>query len=264
MADTNGAADVHVALAKAQGEFPPIHRSRTATVRPKEGAAYTYNYADLGDILAAVRPVLSKHGISVSQPIEMLDSGRMVLRTLVAFGESAIDATMPLPPYDKPQSWGSALTYARRYSLTSLLGLATEDDDDGEAAQAPPPSHRQSRQQPVEDIYPPQIRPPSPELAGGTGTFPERHVNQALHAIGTPMREMVTIVGADGKPFCTTSILAEASAAYRKAKLQNPRLVAEKNLGALRTMAKHASPDAAKIIRDEIAATEALLEGSSA
>src|SRR3954454_3659437 len=56
------------ALAAAQGAFPSIHRGHTAIVPAKNGkSGYSYSYADLGDVLAAVRPVLSAHGLALVQ-----------------------------------------------------------------------------------------------------------------------------------------------------------------------------------------------------
>jgi hypothetical protein len=102
-------------------------------------------YASLDGIMAKVRPVLNKHGLVLTQtPTAMLDgSGNAVpaLTTRLTHAESGehIEATMLLL-LDKQnsQGLGSALTYARRYSITAFLALVGDEDDDGQAASQPP------------------------------------------------------------------------------------------------------------------------------
>jgi hypothetical protein len=127
------------ALAAAQGEFTEIEKKLTASVASRrEGArSYTYTYADLASVLAAVRPALSKHGIALMQ-FPRVTRGALLVTTMLSHGESgewvACDLVVALDGLD-PQAVGSATTYAKRYGLTSLLGVAAgESDDDGAAA----------------------------------------------------------------------------------------------------------------------------------
>ncbi|GEB80381.1 hypothetical protein DDE01_17960 [Desulfovibrio desulfuricans] len=69
---------------------------------------------------------------------------------------------MPLPKSD-PQGYGSAMTYARRYALSAMLGMVTEDDDDGEAA---------SRDRPAKQRAPRQPRPQQPSAASAQQATP--------------------------------------------------------------------------------------------
>ena len=123
-------AALNAALARAQGEFKPVPRDKEV----KTGS-YAFRYAELGTILETIRPVLSKHGIAVIQP---LDDGAIITE-LRHEGGGVISARFPLPTVPaNPQQLGSLITYLRRYCLVSLLGIATEDDDDGnQAAQTP-------------------------------------------------------------------------------------------------------------------------------
>ena len=85
-------------------------------------------------------PVLSAHGIALIQPTRFRD-GITVVETYLIHGESGeyLGCEYPVVPSKAdPQGLGSALTYARRYSLCSLLGIAADDDDDGNAASQPP------------------------------------------------------------------------------------------------------------------------------
>ncbi|MBD5418351.1 MAG: ERF family protein [Desulfovibrio sp.] len=94
-------------------------------------------YATLNSVMAASRDVLLENGIWLCQyPVPVETEGCIGLATKLTHVESgqwqSSLAVVPLPKAD-PQGMGSALTYARRYALTAMLGMVTEDDD-GEAA----------------------------------------------------------------------------------------------------------------------------------
>lgn len=131
---------IAAALSKAQGEFPAIVKNRTASVRSEKGS-YSYNYADLADVLKMVTPVLSKHELALIQRTRW-DATKLAMcletRLLHSSGQW-LGARYPLPSgAGRPQEMGSALTYARRYSASALLGIATEEDDDGKGADEQP------------------------------------------------------------------------------------------------------------------------------
>lgn len=115
------------ALAKAQQAFKPVTKSQT-------NKHFGSKYADLSDVLAAVIPALNAQGIAVTQPIE---DGELVTR--LTLGSEHIESRIPLNLDVKPQELGSQLTYLRRYSLSALVCVASEDDDDGNAASTAKP-----------------------------------------------------------------------------------------------------------------------------
>jgi len=118
------------AFTKAQEEMPAIGKTKTADM-----GNYSYTYADLGSILEAVRPVLNKHGLSVAQsPVS--DGNRVGVETRIYHEAGHVETFGPLylPAGNNAQGAGSAVTYARRYSLTAALGLSPDDDDDGAKA----------------------------------------------------------------------------------------------------------------------------------
>lgn len=99
-------------------------------------------YASLNSVMEACRDILLSHGIWLTQlpvpsPVE-LGPGHIALLTKLTHAESgqwqSSLAVVPLPKSD-PQGMGSAITYARRYALTAMLGMVTEDDD-GEGAKS--------------------------------------------------------------------------------------------------------------------------------
>jgi hypothetical protein len=124
------------ALAKAQGEIKAPKKGNTAKIPGKEGKqGFEYSYADLADVIESYRPSLSKAEIAIVQPIIQRDGHLVLVTRLIHSSGEWIASEYPLTMYQKPQEQGSALTYARRYAVSALLGIAAEDDDDGKRAQ---------------------------------------------------------------------------------------------------------------------------------
>jgi hypothetical protein len=94
------------------------------------------DFASLGAVLDAVKPVLNAHGFVVTQfPVVPPFEDTLAIETCLIHSSGEMicgTAVVPLPKSD-PQGFGSAVTYARRYALLAALGLKTVDDD-GEAA----------------------------------------------------------------------------------------------------------------------------------
>src|SRR5580765_3693101 len=114
---------LNAALAAAQGEFEPIKKSATANT-----GAYSYSYAPLDVIFAAVRPTLAKHGLAIVQRLEQYSGGPPSIRTELRHADGGvIAATFPLGDAPKnPQQLGSLITYIRRYAIVAMLGIAAE------------------------------------------------------------------------------------------------------------------------------------------
>lgn len=128
--------DISAALAAAQGEFEPVLRDKTVTVTMKSGGKYTFSYAPLESILAAVKPALAKNSLCITQAMVVLDAKAYVETTLRHSTGQTLSNLIPLFVRDDgPQAYGSALTYARRYGVTLLLCISADDDDDANAAE---------------------------------------------------------------------------------------------------------------------------------
>lgn len=122
---------IAVALVRAQAKFPAIVRSKKAEIKGEKGS-YSFMYAPLEEILAAVRPVLLGEGIALMQGVE----GFNLETTLLHESGEFITHAMELPhAYPSSRAYGSELTFKRRYSVTAVLGLASEEDDDGQHAE---------------------------------------------------------------------------------------------------------------------------------
>src|SRR6478672_7811388 len=128
---------IAAALAKAQGELINPEKSLTATIRspfPRE-ADRTFRYASLSSGLEIVRKALGKHEIATVQTTAIdTEAGLVRLTTVLAHSSGEwVSSDWPVCPVGDtaaPHRMGAALTYARRYSLFTLVGIAGEDDLD--------------------------------------------------------------------------------------------------------------------------------------
>lgn len=122
--------ELATALAKAQGSIQPA-------IKDKKNPHFKSSYADLASVWDACRSSLSANGLAVIQTVETrTDIKESILVTTLAHSSGQwMRSEMPIITNKMdPQGIGSALTYYRRYSLASMVGVAPEDDD-AEAAQ---------------------------------------------------------------------------------------------------------------------------------
>lgn len=123
-------AALSAALAKAQGEIEGATKGKT---NPHFKSAY----ADLASVWEACREALTKNGLAILQPVAAEDA-RVTVTTLLTHssGEWVSSELTMTATQNTPQGIGSCITYARRYALASMVGVAPEDDD-GNAASVP-------------------------------------------------------------------------------------------------------------------------------
>jgi len=162
-------ARLAAALAKAQAALKNPEKTITATIYPErhddkragvntaadDDGGRTFHYASLASGLEIVRQTLSKHGIAAVQTTAIDDGAQLVKLTTVLAHSSGewIASDWPVcavKDTDTPHRMGAALTYARRYALFTLVGIAGEDDLD-----AP-------------DLQTPTVRAPGPQNGAGT------------------------------------------------------------------------------------------------
>jgi ERF superfamily len=125
----------------------------------KSGGSYTFRYAELSTVLAAVLPALTKHGFSLRQEVS---EDKAVIITTLEHEHGVRTSRYPIFVFDiSSQNFGGATTYARRYGLTLLLGVASEDDEDrnhGEDARwadrRPPPPGEDRTRRPDKPAFP--------------------------------------------------------------------------------------------------------------
>ena len=131
---TENVNHVGSALAKVQAEI------RTA-IKKSANPFFKSSYADLAEVMDVAREPLARNHLAITQVAQPCGAdGRTCLVTMLIHGPSGqcINSIYPITATkaNDPQSIGSAITYARRYSLASIVGIVAEgEDDDGEAAQ---------------------------------------------------------------------------------------------------------------------------------
>jgi hypothetical protein len=122
------------ALSKMQGMTPPVAKGKTAG-----GGKFTYSYADLSAIWEAIRAPLDKNGLSVTQVYSQEQDALKLITILMHNSGQWIRSVLNVNTKDIDiQKIGSAMTYNRRYALSAILGISTEDDDDGESVKDAP------------------------------------------------------------------------------------------------------------------------------
>lgn len=139
---------IFAALAKAQASFGTIQKKHSYRL----GSGPAIKYADLSAVYAATLPALGANGIAVTHRTYSDDRG-VTVETILGHesGETLSSGPFFVPASggnNKAQAYGSARTYACRYSLCSVLAVAADDDDDGNAAGSGSASERYAERKP--------------------------------------------------------------------------------------------------------------------
>ena len=120
--------ELATALAKAWGAMSNAAMNK---VNPH----FKSRYADLSSVLDAIRGPLAMNGLIPTQTIELRDNAMVLRTTLLHTSGQWLASEYPLPIAGRPHEIGSALTYARRYSLAAMVCNSADEDDDANAAQ---------------------------------------------------------------------------------------------------------------------------------
>ncbi len=167
------------ALSALQAEMPPVHK-----VKHADTGKFGYSYAGLDDIAPLLYPLLGKHGLSFCARPTLNDAGTFVLHyeLLHSSGESR-DGQYPLPDpvRSTPQQIGGAITYARRYAISAVTGLVSDEDDDAQSASVSKP--KAPPREPGSTRTVRRAQPPDPQSEPGTDngiTDAQMHKLQAL------------------------------------------------------------------------------------
>jgi hypothetical protein len=134
---------IAAALASAQAQMGKALKSAN-------NPHFKSKYADLASVVDACLPALNANGIAVVQPTTDDEHGNRYVETVLIHGDSGQDLRCRVPlivAKNDMQGYGSAVTYARRYGLMSMAGIAPEDDD-GNAAAAAAPKQEERRPAP--------------------------------------------------------------------------------------------------------------------
>jgi len=150
-------ANIYEALSAFQGELKPMPKSKTVEFPTKSGGRMKFSYTPLGEIMTAIYPLLGKHGLSVrhemvvdkdgkdgivailthgtthrcAEVVEVREAGGETIKKFNSYFENEIrSGIVPVQRGGEIKEVGAAITYARRYSLTMVLGISSEDDTD--------------------------------------------------------------------------------------------------------------------------------------
>lgn len=126
--------EIAAALVLAQTKFQPA-------LKNSQNPHFRSRYADLGACIEAVIDALHDNGIALIQHTAESDKGIIISTTFLHRSGEIYEAGSLFVPASQqtPQAYGSALTYARRYSLMTACGIAPEDDDGNAASKVQPP-----------------------------------------------------------------------------------------------------------------------------
>ncbi len=150
MTSSETTATLCAALVAAQAGLKPI-------AKDGKNPAFRSRYATLDGIMETVRPALAAHGLAVVQGVihpETGEGGRlvgiMVETRLIHTSGEWLASVVPVPvAKGDAHGLGSALSYGRRYGISALLALSTDEDDDGNAAAKAPPAKPQAKPAPA-------------------------------------------------------------------------------------------------------------------
>lgn len=165
-----------VAITKFNGEVHSI-------AKDAKNPHFKNNYASLDNIVEEIRPILQKHGLSVLQ-IPGGDGENVIMKTMLLHESGEWLESEPLvmrPVKNDPQGMGSCITYARRYSLCSMLSLSTGIDDDGNAASQPTqPAQKPQYSVPQGTTHTPQPQTPKEPTNGNSNAISDKQLSLLL------------------------------------------------------------------------------------
>jgi len=181
--------NIATALVKAQKEFGPALKTNT-------NPHFKSKYADLSACVEAVIDALNNHGIALIQQTHDDDTGVTVeTMFLHESGESLTSGKLHVPASKQdPQGYGSALTYARRYSLMAACGIAPEDDDGNAASKPRQPAQDTSPKARAQRIIAGVKAGEAVEAAQALAGFSEKDLNAIWGLIDADTQEKLTAV----------------------------------------------------------------------
>lgn len=188
------------ALAAFQAEVPNVTKTKEAevqgTTRNGDRYKYKYKYADIADVTAVVMPLLGKHGLSFTCQPTIREDGKygLAYQLLHSSGEM-IEGFYPMDVTLRPQDKGGEITYARRYCLSAVTGVAADEDTDARELPKPQEPRQEPQRRPVADDSPyGESGPPQPaeDVAVGEPQI-KALADLAFHHVNTPGSTVETL-----------------------------------------------------------------------
>lgn len=180
------------ALAKAQGAFENPAKDREVTVRPKDQSKqpYKFKYATFTAVVDAVRKPLSDNGLSFVQITSGDEHGHLITTRLMHSSGQWMEFDTPVfVDQSGAQAFGSGVTYAKRYALSTMLGITADEDDDANTAEGNEVDMRSrgTAARPQGAVQRPPAAAQNGPRAANNGAYDEAaetYTTQAIEAIG--------------------------------------------------------------------------------
>lgn len=138
------------ALSKFQGCMESIPKTKPVKIPTKSGGTFTFHFADLATITDSIKTPLLENELSICQTFCPVEKNGMIVTTLMHSSGQWIRSFLPLNFGLQQKELGADITYYRRYSLSAILGICTDDDNDvGEPAE--------EKQTAKEDVSQPKV-----------------------------------------------------------------------------------------------------------
>jgi hypothetical protein len=215
------------ALAQAQGQF-------TAAQKTGANPLFKSSYATLDDVINAIRQPLTANGLSFIQPL-LGDGESYTLETVIFHNSGEWISSATVIPHlagnrgtNELQAFGTALTYMRRYMLTSMLGINAEEDNDGNGhrATAPAPPRPQKKR--------PTVTPAGNAVTAISEVFGDEAGKEYAAEVKPPPGQ---------KPRKTPSFLADTLDLVVKAGYAKDIPAAARRLGKSQVLGSNDAPD---------------------
>lgn len=180
-------AALALALSKTQNALRSVGKDRDVEVKSEKGR-YSFRYATLAAIWDVIRKPCADNGLAIVQfPTVDLDGRRVSVETRVMHvsGESLVNVCVLPCLRQDPQGIGAVITYARRYSLSALLGVTQDDENEEEILSQ---AHAEHRAPPTSTQKPAQQQPkaaPEPQKQASEPALGEADLHQQMACCGT-------------------------------------------------------------------------------
>lgn len=202
-------------IGKIADAIVAVQRTLTTVLKTDEVNAgkKRYRFAPLRAIVDVLRPKLAEHGLAIVQLVHVHAEGGPVLvsELLHTSGEWIRSVHPLLGPMHDAQAMGSAITYARRYSLCAMLGVVTDDDDDGAAASG---------------YVPPPPPPPPPAAPVALQAYSADALVEAMSSASPPLAAWVQSARECSDPAALRGLVASARETLSPGELEHLRGVA--------------------------------------
>lgn len=174
---------LYAAMVAAQGEMPAAIKSREGQIQNR-----TYRYADIADVVKAIREPFKKNGLAYMQDVwtdQTLGCVCIQTKIIHSSGQFIESTVMQLSPSENtPQRIGSAVTYGKRYQLQAMVGVVAQDEDDDGAAAADPVSATKPKQRKTRAKKDEAETGEAEQKDGNGGGTAEKLRNQLLNEVG--------------------------------------------------------------------------------